>query len=82
MYRWPGMVEAGQHITATRTREFGEEAMALLDAGDEAGRKVWVFIVCVVAGYGAGVGRFMRGQAIEEKLARVFSAEPAPEDFL
>ncbi len=34
------MVEAGQRITDTRTREFGEEAMALMDASDEAGRKV------------------------------------------
>jgi hypothetical protein len=35
-----GMVEAGQRITDTRTREFGEEAMAMMDASDEAGRKV------------------------------------------
>ena len=34
-----GMVEAGQHITDSRTREFGEEAMALMDASDEAGKK-------------------------------------------
>lgn len=54
-----GMVEAGQHITDTRTREFGEEAMALMDASDEAGKK-----------------------AIEERLARVFGAEPEPEDYL
>jgi hypothetical protein len=33
------MVEAGQHITATRTREFGEEAMALMDASDAAGKQ-------------------------------------------
>ena len=34
------MVEAGQRITDTRTREFGEEALAMMDASDEAGRKV------------------------------------------
>jgi hypothetical protein len=39
-YHCPGMVEAGKHITATRTQEFGEEAMAMLDASDEAGKKV------------------------------------------
>jgi len=54
-----GMVEAGQRITDTRTREFGEEALAMMDANDEAGRK-----------------------AIEERLARVFGAEPHPEDYL
>jgi hypothetical protein len=34
------MVEAGQKITETRTREFGEEALAMMDASDEAGKKV------------------------------------------
>jgi len=54
-----GMVEAGQKITETRTREFGEEALAMMDASDEAGKK-----------------------AIEERLARVFGAEPAADDYL
>jgi NAD(P)H-hydrate repair Nnr-like enzyme with NAD(P)H-hydrate epimerase domain len=83
----PGMVEAGQHITDTRTREFGEEALAMMDAGDEAGRKVreglgrrsaeQSFSLCFGPGGDAG-----DAQAVEERLARVFGAEPEPEDFL
>ena len=101
------MVEAGQHITDTRTREFGEEALALMDASDEAGRKVRVysiifsafsvvisrccfsfafeFVSCYVLLFFAlyRTGRHARDfQAIEERLARVFGAEPEPEDFL
>lgn len=71
------MVEAGQRITDTRTREFGEEAMALMDASDEAGRKVIAPIAFVSVSRSCA-----REQAIEERLARVFGAEPHPDDYL